>query len=284
MALLIVLPTFVSLLCGLTMVKSQWIDMSYVYDNTTISWGDATKFQHKVIVQGKVSNEIPYLSMFDIETAEHAGTHLDAPIHFSKGKWAVDQIPPEKFIGDAVVVNISVKASKDRNAVLTVDDLTKWEEENGAIPDDSILFVFTGWGKYWPDYEKYMGTATTNTSLYRFPGIHQNASQWLVDNRKVEGVGIDTASIDYGKSHNFISHQILFSKNIYGLENVANLDKLPSTGATIYAFPMKVGDGSGAPVRIMASINKKTEANSGGISSFSVFVLVILAVPFFMYM
>ena len=144
--------------------------MSHVFDNTTIYWGTSTRFHHKLLHRGRF-HHIPYYSAFDIEAAEHGGTHIDAPIHFAEGKWSLDEIPPEKLVGQAIVVNISAKASKDRNAQLTIADLKKWEENNGRIPDDSILLVFTGWGKYWPDYKTYMGTNTKNSSLYRFPGM-----------------------------------------------------------------------------------------------------------------
>lgn len=162
--------TAVVLLGVFTLASSEWIDLSHVFDNTTISWGSSTSFQHNVVHKGKLSDEIPYYSAFDITTAEHSGTHLDAPIHFAEGKWSVDQIPPEKLVGQAIVVSISAKASNDRDAQLTVADLQKWEMKHGRIPNDSILLVLTGWGKFWPNYEKYMGTSTKNTSLYRFPG------------------------------------------------------------------------------------------------------------------
>ena len=160
----------VILLCVFTLASSEWIDLSHVFDNTTISWGDSTTFQHKIVHKGNISNEIPYYSAFDITTAEHSGTHLDAPIHFAEGKWSVDQIPPEKLVGQAIVISISTKASNDRNAQLTVADLLNWEKTHGRIPNDSILLILTGWGKYWPNYKEYMGTSTKNTSLYRFPG------------------------------------------------------------------------------------------------------------------
>ena len=153
-----------------TLASSEWIDLSHVFDNTTISWGDSTRFQHTIVHKGKISNEIPYYSAFDIMTAEHSGTHLDAPIHFAEGKWSVDQIPPEKLVGQAIVISISTKALNDHNAQLTVADLQNWEKTHGRIPNDSILLVLTGWGKYWPNYKEYMGTSTRNTSLYRFPG------------------------------------------------------------------------------------------------------------------
>ncbi|XP_028404727.1 uncharacterized protein LOC114527269 [Dendronephthya gigantea] len=266
----------------LYLAKCDWIDLSYVFNNETMSWGDTTRFQHELVFEGplKANNVtlVPYYTGYDYSSSEHAGTHLDSPVHFAEGKWSVDEIPAENLVGDAVVVNISAKAAKDRNAEVTVDDLRKWEREHGTIPVGSILFVFTGWGKYWTNYEKYFGTNTKNTSLYRFPGIHKDAATWLVNDRNIKAVGIDTPSIDYGKATSYPTHQILYAKNIYGLENVANLDQLPVTGAIVYALPMKIGRGSGAPVRILATIKKKSnEPNGvGNIWSSGLFVVVLV--------
>ena len=169
--------TTLRLLClfGLLyLANCKWIDLSYAFNNETMYWGNSIRFHHKLIHEGPViANNvtlIPYYTAYEISTAEHGGTHMDAPIHFAKGTWSIDQIPVEKLVGDAVVVDISAKSAADRNAQLTVDDLEKWEDEHGAIPDGSILFVFCDWGKYWTSYEKYFGTSTKNTSLYRFPG------------------------------------------------------------------------------------------------------------------
>jgi kynurenine formamidase len=155
----------------LHLANCKWIDLSYTFNNETMYWGTSTRFQHKVVFEGQLSANITYYSAYDYSAAEHGGTHLDAPIHFSKGKWSVDDIPPEKLVGEAIVVNISVKSATNRNAQLTVDDLKKWEDEHGTIPKGSILFVFNDWGKHWPSYEKYFGTSTKNASLYSFPGI-----------------------------------------------------------------------------------------------------------------
>ena len=154
---------------GCFFANGEWVDMSYPYDNTTIIWGTLTPFQHTLVHEGKL-NDVPYFLVYDIKLTEHAGTNIDAPVHFAKGKWPVDEIPPKNLVGQAVVVNISAKASKNRSAELTVDDLQKWEEKYGRIPDGSILLVFTDWGKYWPNRKDYLGEDTNDTSLYTFPG------------------------------------------------------------------------------------------------------------------
>ena len=171
---------FLCLFALFSLANCEWLDLSYPYNNKTLYWGTSTRFQHKLVYAGPIKEKnitlALYYSSYDLTTAEHGGTHIDAPIHFAQGAWAIDDIPAENLVGKAVVVNISAKAAKDRNAQLTTSDLHDWETEHGTIPDASILFVFTGWGQYWPDYEKYFGTSTTNSTLYRFPGITANVT------------------------------------------------------------------------------------------------------------
>ena len=176
MALL--LTAMFKLLCLLVFLhhaNCKWIDLSYTFNNETLYWGNTTRFQHKLVHKGPIpgaSNATlaPYFLLYDYSASEHAGTHMDAPIHFAEGKWSVDEIPPENLVGDAVVVNISSKSASDRDARLNVSDLKEWEAEHGAIPDGSILFVYTGWGKYWPNNTEYFGTSAKNAAFYTFPG------------------------------------------------------------------------------------------------------------------
>lgn len=196
-----------------------------------------------------------YYSAYDISGGEHGGTHLDAPNHFAEGKWTTDEIPIDRLTGQAIKIDISSKAAQNPDAQLMPSDLEAWEKKHGKIPDDVILLVFTNWGKYWPDKKKYLGTDTDDISALHFPGIHADASRWLVKNRNIKLVGIDTASIDYGQSKLFESHQILYKENIPGLENIANMDQLPVKGFTVYAAPMFISGGSGGPCRVFALLD-----------------------------
>lgn len=235
--------------------QPEWIELSYQFNNETIYWPTALAFSH-IKVHENFTADGYYYSSYDIRASEHGGTHLDAPRHFSAGKWTTDQIPLDRLIGPAIKIDVSSKAAQNRDYQLMPSDLQAWEEKNGKIPDDVILFVFFDWGKNWPDKKKYLGSDTKNTSLLHFPGIHPNASRWLVNNRKIKLVGLDTASLDYGQSKLYESHQILFERNIPGLENVAHMDKLPTKGFTVYAAPMFITDGSGAPCRIFARLDE----------------------------
>jgi len=247
--------------------ESPWIDLSYPFNNDTIYWPTAESFKHIEVFENFTTSGFYYAS-YDFSASEHGGTHLDAPRHFAEGKMTADEIPLDKLIGPAIKIDISSKAAQNSDAQLTPSDLQAWEEKHGKIPDDIILLVFTKWGQYWPNRKTYLGTETKNVSQLHFPGIHPNASRWLVNNRKIKLVGIDTPSLDYGQSKLFESHQILFKEDIPGLENVAHMDKLPAKGFTVYAAPMFITGGSGGPCRIFARLDenvKKDCVESGAI-------------------
>lgn len=233
-----------------------WIDLSYPFSEETIYWPTAESFTLDTVFAG-VTEKGFYYTAFKFCAAEHGGTHIDAPIHFAQGKQTVDQIPLHTLIAPAVVVDISEKALADRDYQITVKDFTEWEAQHGTLPDNVILLLRTGYGKFWPDRVRYMGTDRRGTEAVKdlhFPGLHPEAARWLVENRKINAVGLDTPSIDFGQSQLFESHQILFEQNIPVFENVANLVLLPDTGAYIVALPMKISGGSGGPLRIVAWI------------------------------
>lgn len=260
-------------------VTSEWIELSYPFNNETIYWPTVLSFKHSLVFANYTKDGY-YYSSYDISASEHGGTHLDSPRHFAEGSWTTDQIPLDRLIGQAIKIDVSSKAAEDPDYQLMPSDLEAWEQKHGKIPDDAIMLVFNGWGKYWPDKKTFLGTDTKNTSLLHFPGIHPSTSRWLVENRKVKLVGIDTPSIDYGQSTQYESHRILYAKNIPGLENVAHMDKLPAKGFTVYAAPMFIAGGSGGPCRIFARLDdKKCTVNAGDrLNSFGVlWVTLILA-------
>jgi kynurenine formamidase len=189
--------------------------------------------------------------------AEHGGTHLDAPLHFARGAHAIDQIPLERFLGSAVVVDVAAHAQADRDYQVTRENLLEAERLDGPIPADAILLIRTAFSRRWPDAAGYLGTAARGPDAVRdlhFPGLHPDAARWLVANRSVRAVGIDTASIDYGQSTLYESHRTLFERNIPVFENLNALERLPLRGAFIVALPMKIGGGSGAPLRAVAIV------------------------------
>ncbi|UCF21458.1 MAG: cyclase family protein [Gemmatimonadota bacterium] len=236
--------------------SAEWIDMSYSYDESTIFWPTAQPFELEVVSAG-MSEGGYYYAANNFCSAEHGGTHLDAPIHFYEGRQTADQVPLQRLIGPAVVVDVSAAAGADSDYQVSVEDLEAWEAEQGAIPEGAILLLHTGWGARWPDAERYLGTALKGPEavpLLHFPGLHPDAARWLVENRRIDALGIDTPSIDYGQSTAFESHRILYAENIPAFENVAALERLPAKGAYVIALPMKIAGGSGGPLRVVGVI------------------------------
>lgn len=234
----------------------QWIDLTYSFDSTTLYWPNNTKpFLHSTDAEG-FTEQGYYYSSYSICTPEHGGTHLDAPIHFAAGKYTADQIPLSSLTGVGVVIDVSEKALKNRDYLIIKEDIIKWEEANGRIGDNSIVLFRTGYGQYYPNREKYFGTAKTGAGALpglHFPGIDPTAAEWLVKERKVKAVGLDTPSLDYGQSTDFKAHQVLMGNNVPGFENLANLDQLQAKNIYVVALPMKIGNGSGGPLRIIAA-------------------------------
>ena len=239
--------------------SGMWVDLSHEFSSETIYWPTAKRFELEEVFAGYTEQGF-YYSANNFSAAEHGGTHIDAPVHFAEGRQAVDEIPLENLIAPAVVIDLSEKVSADRDYQVRVEDFLKWEGENGNLSDGVIVLLRTGQGKKWNDPEKYLGTNDRGEEAIaglHFPGLHPDAARWLVDNRNIKAIGLDTPSIDFGQSTVFESHQILFDKNIPAFENVANLDKLPATGSLVIALPMKIKGGSGAPLRIVAFIPEK---------------------------
>jgi kynurenine formamidase len=261
----LVFPLVFSLFVALSCAKEDpfrsglLIDLTHDFSSETVYWPTSKPFQLETVFYG-VTDKHFFYSAYKFCAAEHGGTHIDAPVHFARDHNSVDQIPLEKLIGPAVVIDISHHTLNNREYRINIQDFTAWESSNGRIPDDAIVLLSTGYGRYWPDRVKYMGTdmrGSMGVDKLHFPGLHPDAAKWLIENRKVRAIGIDTPSIDYGQSKLFESHQILSKGNIPIFENVANLDQLPPRGAIVIALPMKIKGGSGGPLRIVALVSNE---------------------------
>ncbi len=230
------------------------IDLTHAFDEATVYWPTAERFKLDAVFKGENPQGYHYEAN-NFSAAEHGGTHLDAPVHFFPGRHTVDEIPLERLIGPGVVVDVADNCANDPDYQIQVDDLTHWEETHDRDLDGMIVLLRTGFGRYWPDRVKYMGTderGADAVAKLHFPGLHPEASRWLVQNRSIRAIGLDTPSIDYGPSSDFQSHVTLYEHNIPAFENVANLNLLPLEGFQVIALPMKIGGGSGAPLRIVA--------------------------------
>ncbi|MCZ6541291.1 MAG: cyclase family protein [Nitrospinae bacterium] len=230
------------------------IDLTHTFDEHTIYWPTNKSFTLAPVHKGPTSQGFWYEAN-NYEAAEHGGTHLDAPVHFAQGQWTVDQIPLSRLIAPGVLVDVSAKAKDHPDTLISRQDMLDWEQHHGRLPKGVIVLVRTGWEAFWPDKKKYLGSDRPGeTADLHFPGFSEAAARFLTRERNVAAVGLDTASLDYGRSKVFKAHQVFGAANVPGFENLHNLDALPAKGFRVIALPMKIGGGSGAPLRIVAEI------------------------------
>lgn len=234
--------------------QSRFIDLTHSFGVDTIVWPTEQDFRLVLQQAGETAGGYYYASN-RLEMAEHGGTHIDAPIHFARGGQMLDQVPIERLIGAAVRIDVTDQCGRDRDYRVTIKDFEQWEMAHGRIPSRAIVLVDTGFARYWPSRQEYLGTELKGPEGVRalhFPGLHPEAAAWLVRERQVNAVGIDTASIDYGQSTGFETHVALLSQNVPVFENLRDLHGLPDRGFEVIALPMKIAGGTGGPLRIIA--------------------------------
>jgi kynurenine formamidase len=238
--------------CGLRLEGLRMVDLTHAFDERTIYWPtDTAGFRLTRLHHGPTPGGFFYAAN-TFSTAEHGGTHLDAPIHFADGKATADRVPLERLVGPLVVLDIAERAAKEPDSLLGVQDIEAFERVHGPIAPRTLVLVRTGWSRHWPNKKAYLGDDTPgDASHLHFPGISAEAARALVA-RNVAGVGIDTASIDHGPSRDFMAHRLLMAADIPAFENLTALEVLPPRGAVLVALPMKIGAGSGGPLRAMA--------------------------------
>jgi kynurenine formamidase len=238
------------------LLDGNWIDLTHDFSSETIYWPTAKPFTLEIVSAQRTPAGY-YYAANNFAAAEHGGTHLDAPVHFAEGKWTTDQIPLDRLVGNAIVIGVERQADSSADYRVDLAAIQEWEQTNGRVPDSSIVLIRTGWGRRWPNKQAYLGTTARGAeavSQLHFPGIDSSAARWLVEQRAVRAVGIDTPSIDQGQSRNFSTHQVFSAANVPAFENVANLERLPTTGSFVVALPMKIKGGSGGPLRIVAIV------------------------------
>lgn len=180
---------------------------------------------------------------------EHLGTHIDAPNHFIAGAKSLDQIALEELIVPVVVVDISVKAARNRDATLAVEDLRRYEAQYGKIPAHCCVMMYSGWEEHLSD-SLFVGLDRQQVKHY--PGFSPAAIQFLLAERNIAGIGVDVLSFDPGTDENYTGHKTLFAAGKWGVECVANLNKIPKTGATLIVGAPKIGGATGGFARLIA--------------------------------
>jgi kynurenine formamidase len=201
----------------------------------------------------------PAWAWYTLTIGEHVGTHLDAPIHWITGKDGKDvaSIEPTSLVGPACVIDKTKETEQDNGYLLTVDDLDTWESENGRIPDNAWVLLRTGWQSRAQDQQAFLNVQENGPVT---PGPDVNASRWLANERPISGFGTETVGIDSGSAGGFDPpfplHNFLLGAGKLGLTQLANLDKLPITGALIVVSPLKLVGGTGSPSRVFAFVPK----------------------------
>ena len=191
----------------------------------------------------------------DVTMSEHAGTHLDAPVHVFPGGATVDQLPVGGFFSPACVVDVQEAAASDPDYRVTRADVERFIEAHGPLPRGCFVFFRTGWASRWPSQQQYVNEDFCGAKY--FPGISLDVARFLLDEVRPVGVGIDTLSIECGCTEHLTVHRFLLGAGVYILENVANLESLPPTGALVIALPLKLLGGSGSPARVVALVPKQ---------------------------
>lgn len=235
---------------GAARAQERGLGLGVVEDLTHILTEDFPTFfgQQQFFREQKFAFAKDGFNLFELRVNEHTGTHLDAPLHFSADGQSVDAIPVANLVVPLCVVDIRARAEADADAELTPDDLKAWIAAHGEIPDRACVALLSGWGAK-------VGTPGFRNAdaegKMHFPGFHVEAAQMLLETGAV-GIASDTLSLDHGASPDFATHYAWLPANRWGLEAVANLDRLPAAGATLVVGAPKHQGGSGGPARVLA--------------------------------
>lgn len=233
--------------------KQNIIDLTHTISANIPAWPSDTLFaKYSTITTTNYKTDGFYSRLLNIP--EHFGTHIDAPAHGCEGKLTIDEILLDNLIIPAVVISVQEKVTNNPDYALTVNDILEWEGKFGSIPNDTVVLMHSGWSKYWNEPKLYLNQ--DDNGVMHFPGFSEEAVKFLIDERNINGIGVETLSIDCGFSTDFPVHKILFDANKYALENLADIGKLPTTEATLIIAPLKFEGGSGSPVRVFAMCNK----------------------------
>jgi kynurenine formamidase len=195
----------------------------------------------------------------DIHTGEHTGTHFDAPVHWVSGRDGddVSEVPPERLLGPAVVLDVSDRTAEDPDFLLEIDDVRAWEATHGALPAGGWLLYRTGWDARADDADAFLNATDTGPHT---PGVSVECARWLAEGTGLLGVGVETVGTDAGAAHGFDPpfpcHAFLLGAGKYGLTQLRNLDRLPPTGAVLVASPLPIVGGSGSPARVLALVER----------------------------
>ncbi|MCH7825432.1 MAG: cyclase family protein [Acidobacteria bacterium] len=224
------------------------IDLTHSLSPSAVAWGATSPFEYEAI-RTQPSGAV---SMGAYSTPEHHGTHLDAPIHGGDNLPTVDELTPNDLFGPAAVIDVSAQSAADPDYAVTRQDILDWEERNGELPVGAIVLMYSGWSEKYDDADAYRNP--DDDGRMHFPGFSEAAARFLIEERNIRGIGVDTLSVDPGAARGFAAHGVVNGNGKFHLENVANVHLLPQAGAYLIVAPIKIEGGSGGQVRIFAVI------------------------------
>lgn len=237
--------------------EEKLLDMTFTFSEESIYWPTDKPFTPTVVAHG-ISDGGRWYASNQYAASEHGGTHVDAPIHFSEQGRTIGQIPLQEWIGPAAKIDVSTQSLANRDYQLSVDDILAWENRHGRLPQGAWVIMQSGIdGRFYPNRREVLGTDKSGKAAVaelHFPGFSPEAVAFLLAKRSITGIAIDTPSIDPGSSKDFKVHQELCTAQKLALENIANLEKLPESGARLYVIPMMIKNGTGAPARVFAAL------------------------------
>lgn len=224
------------------------IDLTHNIDPNIPLWPGDPPVEIEVIADFSTSGY--YLRRFSM--GEHSGTHLNAPKSFYEDGIGIDEYSPESCILPAVVIDIREKTTLNPDSILTLNDIEAWEKQHQIIPENSMVLLYTGWQEKWPDPVAFLNV--DQQGKLHFPGFGREATQFLIEQRNIKGVGIDTHGVDPGFDDSFITNKLILKNNGFVLENLTHLDQLPTTEITLILGIIRLKGGSGSPVSVLALI------------------------------
>lgn len=235
--------------------RARLVDLTHPFNVSSIYWPTTPSgFGYAPIANGRTEGGW-YYSAGAFQAPEHGGTHMDAPVHFKENGATAEQVPLDRLVAPVYVIDVSSQCSSNPDYELMMSDIVSFEVRSGPIAKGSIVLMRTGWSSRYGDKREYLGDDTPgDASNLHFPGFGEDVMRFLVEQRGVGAVGLDTASLDPGKSTTFMAHRIAAAAGVPGFENLTNLDKLPARGALLMALPMKIEGGSGGPLRAVAMV------------------------------
>ena len=226
---------------------SQIIDLSHVITPSIPLWPDDPAVSFEVVASQEQDGY--YLRRFSM--GEHSATHMNAPNTFYPDGIAIDGYCPESLVRPAVVIDVQDKVLENADYVITVEDVMGWEQVHGRIEAGSIVVFYTGWQRLWHDPEQFINE---DEQGLHFPGVGAGAAQFLLDERQIAGIGIDTHGVDPGQDTTFASNHLVLAKAGIILECLTRLDQLPPKGSTLVIGILRLEAGSGSPVSVLAFV------------------------------